>query len=65
MGFFNKYYRKDTEPVRKKLLIQGWCQILIYVEIVWDYDYDTVQGFWDYFESVMINVVDKKFAHVM
>ena len=48
--------------------------------MVWDYDYDTVQGFWDYFqfqfknvfiwsfhlykyfESVMINIVDKNFS---
>ena len=34
MGFFNKYNRKDTEPDRKKLLIQGWYQILIYVDVL-------------------------------
>ena len=27
-------------------------------EIVWDYDYDSVKNFWDYFENVLIEIVD-------
>ena len=28
-------------------------------DIIWNYDYDSVQSYWDYFENVLIKIVDK------
>ena len=33
------------------------CTILN--DIIWNYDYDSVQSYWDYFENVVIKIVDK------
>ena len=46
-------FKRDWRKYSKDIL----CNHLN--EINWNYEYDSVQSFWDYFETMLIKIVDK------